>query len=126
MSAKPSDGLTLPDKLIRCFEMDQIALLVAGASLRRLGALDPDRRAKPSACCRKAASASCAEFHCADWPGLLIKKSAGNLQERTKGSPVISLRTLPITLRMLFSSFLIIIGIGYLTALSYLFLVDVE
>jgi hypothetical protein len=37
-----------------------------------------------------------------------------------------SLRTLPVPLRMLFSSFLVIIGIGYLTALSYLFLVDVE
>ena len=32
---------------------------------------------------------------------------------------MISLRTLPITLRTLFSSFLIIIGIGYLTALSF-------
>lgn len=39
---------------------------------------------------------------------------------------MMSLRTLPITLRALFSSFLIVIGIGYLTALSYLFLVDVE
>jgi hypothetical protein len=39
---------------------------------------------------------------------------------------VISLRDLPVTLRALFSSFLIVIGIGYLTALSYLFLVDVE
>jgi hypothetical protein len=39
---------------------------------------------------------------------------------------MMSLRTLPVTLRTLFSSFLIIIGIGYLTALSYLFLVDVE
>jgi hypothetical protein len=39
---------------------------------------------------------------------------------------MMSLRTLPITLRALFSSFLIIIGIGYLSALSYLFLVDVE
>ena len=39
---------------------------------------------------------------------------------------MISLRSLPMTLRALFSSFLIIIGIGYLTALSYLFLVDVE
>jgi hypothetical protein len=39
---------------------------------------------------------------------------------------MISLRTLPVTLRTLFSSFLVIIGIGYLTALSYLFLVDVE
>jgi hypothetical protein len=39
---------------------------------------------------------------------------------------MISLRSLPVTLRALFSSFLIMIGIGYLTALSYLFLVDVE
>jgi hypothetical protein len=39
---------------------------------------------------------------------------------------MISLRNLPVTLRALFSSFLIVIGIGYLTALSYLFLVDVE
>jgi hypothetical protein len=39
---------------------------------------------------------------------------------------MISLPTLPVTLRALFSSFLIVIGIGYLTALSYLFLVDVE
>lgn len=39
---------------------------------------------------------------------------------------MISLRDLPVTLRALFSSFLIVIGIGYLTALSYLFLVDVE
>jgi hypothetical protein len=39
---------------------------------------------------------------------------------------MISLRDLPVTLRVLFSSFLIVIGIGYLTALSYLFLVDVE
>jgi hypothetical protein len=40
--------------------------------------------------------------------------------------PIISLRTLPLTLRALFSSFLLMIGIGYLMALSYLFLVDVE
>jgi hypothetical protein len=39
---------------------------------------------------------------------------------------MISLRSLPTTLRALFSCFLIVIGIGYLTALSYLFLVDVE
>ena len=39
---------------------------------------------------------------------------------------MISLRSLPTTLRVLFSCFLIVIGIGYLTALSYLFLVDVE
>jgi hypothetical protein len=37
-----------------------------------------------------------------------------------------SLRSLPVTLRVLFSCFLIMIGIGYLSALSYLFLVDVE
>ena len=39
---------------------------------------------------------------------------------------MLSLRRLPVTLRVLFSSFLIVIGIGYLSALSYLFLVDVE
>lgn len=36
------------------------------------------------------------------------------------------LRQLPLTLRALFSSFLLLMGIGYLMALSYLFLVDVE
>jgi hypothetical protein len=39
---------------------------------------------------------------------------------------MVSLRNLPASLRALFSSFLIVIGIGYLSALSYLFLVDVE
>jgi hypothetical protein len=39
---------------------------------------------------------------------------------------MISLRDLPVTLRALFTSFLIVIGIGYLMALSYLFLVDIE
>jgi hypothetical protein len=39
---------------------------------------------------------------------------------------MIWLRDLPMTLRTLFSSFLIVIGIGYLSALAYLFLVDVE
>jgi hypothetical protein len=39
---------------------------------------------------------------------------------------MLTLRSLPVTLRVLFSSFLIVIGIGYLSALSYLFLVDVE
>src|SRR3954449_7267100 len=39
---------------------------------------------------------------------------------------MISLRNLPLTLRALFSCFLVIIGVGYLIALSYLFLVDVE
>lgn len=37
-----------------------------------------------------------------------------------------SLRLLPLTLRALFSSFLLLMGIGYLMALSYLFLVDIE
>jgi hypothetical protein len=37
-----------------------------------------------------------------------------------------SLRNLPPTFRALFSSFLVVIGIGYLSALSYLFLADVE
>jgi hypothetical protein len=39
---------------------------------------------------------------------------------------MISLRKLPIVFRALFSSFLILIGIGYLTALSFLFLVDIK
>ena len=39
---------------------------------------------------------------------------------------MISLRSLPITFRALFSSFLILIGAGYLMALSYMFLVVVE
>src|SRR6516225_9687954 len=39
---------------------------------------------------------------------------------------MISLCDLPLTVRVLFSSFLIMIGIGYLMALSYLFLVDVK
>ena len=39
---------------------------------------------------------------------------------------MISLRKLPITFRALFSSFLVLIGVGYLTALSLLFLVDIE
>jgi hypothetical protein len=38
----------------------------------------------------------------------------------------ISLRNLSLPLRVLFSSFLLMIGIGYLAALTYLFLVDVE
>jgi len=38
---------------------------------------------------------------------------------------MISLPTLPLSLRALFTSFLIVIGIGYLTALSYLFMIDV-
>ena len=37
-----------------------------------------------------------------------------------------SLCKLPVTLRVLFSSFLILIGVGYLMAISYLFLVDVQ
>ena len=39
---------------------------------------------------------------------------------------MISLGTLPLPLRVLFSGFLILIGIGYLTALFYLVLVDVD
>lgn len=39
---------------------------------------------------------------------------------------MISLRELPIAFRALFSCFLVVIGIGYLTALSLLFLVDIE
>jgi hypothetical protein len=37
-----------------------------------------------------------------------------------------SLRNLPVTFRALFSGFLILIGVGYLMALSLLYLVDVE
>lgn len=39
---------------------------------------------------------------------------------------MVSLRKLPIAFRALFSSFLVLIGIGYLTALSLLFLTDIE
>src|SRR6478672_6292127 len=42
------------------------------------------------------------------------------------GFTMTSLVNLPITLRALFSGFLIVIGIGYLNAVSYLFLVDVQ
>ena len=37
-----------------------------------------------------------------------------------------TLRSLPVVFRALFSSFLIMIGIGYLTALSLLYFVDIE
>ena len=37
-----------------------------------------------------------------------------------------SLRNLSMPLRVLFSCFLLVLGIGYLAALAYLFLVDVE
>jgi hypothetical protein len=39
---------------------------------------------------------------------------------------MLSLANLPIALRALFSSFLILIGIGYLNAVAYLFLVDIQ
>ena len=39
---------------------------------------------------------------------------------------MLTLRTLPIALRVLFSSFLIAMGVGYLTAITYLFFVDIE
>jgi hypothetical protein len=39
---------------------------------------------------------------------------------------MITLRTLPVVFRALFSSFLVMIGIGYLTALSLLYFVDIE
>lgn len=39
---------------------------------------------------------------------------------------MITLRSLPIVFRALFSSFLVMIGIGYLTALSLLYFVDIE
>jgi hypothetical protein len=65
------------------------------------------------------------------------EKSAGRLTEFRKSFAryasgkslelsMISLRSLPITFRALFSSFLILIGAGYLMALSYMFLVVVE
>ncbi|HSG05327.1 MAG TPA: hypothetical protein VLB09_02895, partial [Nitrospiria bacterium] len=38
----------------------------------------------------------------------------------------LTLRGLPVTLRLLFSCFMITIGIGYLFALSYLFLLDIQ
>jgi len=51
----------------------------------------------------------------------------GDVFIKRGGVPImITLRTLPMTLRALFSCFLATIGIGYLTAISYLFLVDVE
>jgi hypothetical protein len=52
--------------------------------------------------------------------------SSNELDLETGANSMISLRNLPVTLRALFSCFLIIVGIGYLTALAYLFLVDVE
>ncbi len=39
---------------------------------------------------------------------------------------MLSLRALPVAFRALFSSFLILMGIGYLTAVSYLFRNDIE
>ena len=39
---------------------------------------------------------------------------------------MLTLRSLPITFRALFSSFLILIGAGYLTALSLMFLVVIK
>ncbi|MGD0023271.1 MAG: hypothetical protein ABSC37_01405 [Xanthobacteraceae bacterium] len=39
---------------------------------------------------------------------------------------MVSLRTLPIAFRALFSSFLIVIGVGYLMALSYMYLFVIE
>ena len=39
---------------------------------------------------------------------------------------MVSLRSLPIAFRALFSSFLILIGVGYLMALSYMYLVVIE
>jgi hypothetical protein len=39
---------------------------------------------------------------------------------------MVSLPDLPVTVRVLFSGFLIMIGLGYLMALSYLFLVDIK
>ena len=39
---------------------------------------------------------------------------------------MVSLRSLPIAFRALFSSFLILIGVGYLMALTYMYLVVIE
>jgi len=39
---------------------------------------------------------------------------------------MVSLCTLPITFRALFSSFLILIGIGYLMALSFMYVVVIQ
>ena len=39
---------------------------------------------------------------------------------------MVSLRTLPIAFRALFSSFLILIGVGYLMALVYMYVVVIE
>ena len=39
---------------------------------------------------------------------------------------MISLRNLPIAFRALFSSFLILIGVGYLMALTYMYLFVIE
>jgi hypothetical protein len=39
---------------------------------------------------------------------------------------MVTLRTLPISFRALFSSFLIVIGIGYLTALTLMYLVEIK
>ena len=39
---------------------------------------------------------------------------------------MITLRSLPIAFRALFSSFLILIGVGYLMALTYMYVVVIE
>jgi hypothetical protein len=39
---------------------------------------------------------------------------------------MLTLRTLPPALRVLFSSFLVTIGIGYIAAIAYLFLIDIQ
>jgi hypothetical protein len=64
-------------------------------------------------------------------PWFLAARRAKGLEKGYSGCAgetmsIMSLRALPLTLRALFSSFLLLIGIGYLMALSYLFLVDVE
>jgi hypothetical protein len=45
---------------------------------------------------------------------------------KTGGIHMVTLRSLPIAFRALFSSFLILIGVGYLMALSYMYLVVIE
>ena len=41
-------------------------------------------------------------------------------------APVFSLRRLPLATRVLLSAFLLTIGVGYLAALTYLYLTDVD
>lgn len=56
----------------------------------------------------------------------LLRISWKTIQPVAGYSQMPSLRQLPLVFRALFSSFLILIGTGYLMALSYMFLVDVD